>query len=474
MRHSTKFSRGIVLAALAVAGLPGCAGGPRIEGRPQTITFGPAPSPAVNEPSATVVATASSGLPVRYGTRTPALCSVDATSGVVTAVASGTCTVTAGQSGDSRYAAAFPATQDVTFAFQGVIEFAPAPAPSVYDLATVSAVESSGQPVRFSSATPVTCSVEAATGLVAALSAGGCTIVASAGDVQASQTFAISAPSSPIAPGAPSLVTATAGDARATVMVRIGAIQAGGSPVTGYVVTSSPPGVTATGATTPITASCPSSCAGYRFSVVASNAAGTSPPSGMADVVTPYQVIVTFREPDTQPNDSIFVGTYTFNASAGVVSGLRGELSESMTGGPLPYPDDTMTWVPLAYQLSSLPVVLDGAEGWLVTAFRLDTTDTLSADPKFGGTDGWSPGTGMGLYFGFPGANPGNAYVRIFVDASEPTSAPTPGQIAKLAYADCTPDGMMGSTCMTGTSEAGYGTTGTMGGHPVTQVTTRR
>jgi hypothetical protein len=145
-----------------------------------------------------------------------------------------------------------------------------------------------------------------------------------------------------------------------------------------------------------------------------------------------------------------------------------------MTGGPIPYPNDTMTWVPLEHQLSSQPVVLDGVEGWLVTTFRLDTTGTLSADPKFGGTDGWAPGSGSGLYYGYPGVNPANAYVMIFVGAADPTAAPAPGQIAKLAYADCAPGGMMGSTCMTGTSEAGYGTVGTMGGRPVSQVTTRR
>jgi len=32
----------------------------------------------------------------------------------------------------------------------------------------------------------------------------------------------------------------------------------------------------------------------------------------------------------------------------------------------------------------------------------------------------------------------------------------------------------MGATCMTGTSEAGYGTVGTMGGYPLSQVTRRR
>ena len=476
MRNSTKPTRSPILASLAVlaaSALLGCDEGPRIEARPQTITFAPAPSPAPNQPSVTVSATASSGLPVRYGSRTPSLCSADAVTGAVTATASGTCTVAASQSGDAQFAAAPSATQDVTFTFQGVITFGPAPSPSVYDLATVTAVESTGLSVAYASATPAVCSVDAATGLLAALSPGDCTIVASAGEVTASQTIAVAAPSGTTPPGAPSGAAATAAGP-ASVTVRIGGVQAGGSPITGYVVSSTPPGLSASGATTPITVACPSSCAGYRFSVAATNAAGTSPPSAPGEIVTRYDVLATFREPDTQPNDSIFIGTYTYNASSGLVSALRGELSESMTGGPIGFPDDTMTWVTLGNQLSARPVVLDGAEGFLVTTFRLDGTDTLTTDPKFGGTDGWAPGSGSGLHFGFPGANPGNAYAMIFVNAADPAAVPTQGQIDKMAYADCAPGGMMGATCMTGTSEAGYGTIGTMGGRPVSQVTTRR
>jgi hypothetical protein len=33
---------------------------------------------------------------------------------------------------------------------------------------------------------------------------------------------------------------------------------------------------------------------------------------------------------------------------------------------------------------------------------------------------------------------------------------------------------MMGATCMAGTSIAGYGTVGSMGGYPLSQATTRR
>lgn len=71
-------------------------------------------------------------------------------------------------------------------------------------------------------------------------------------------------------------------------------------------------------------------------------------------------------------------------------------------------------------------------------------------------------------------AAPGRAYARIFVDTAEPTATLTRAQLDRLAYADCAPGGMMGATCMIGTSEAGSGTLGSMGGDPVAQTTTRR
>ncbi len=459
-------------ALLAVA-LSGCSEGARIQALPQVITFAPAPRPAVGQSTVTVSATASSGLPVRYASRTPASCAVDATSGQVTASATGRCTVAANQPGSDVWAAAPQATQDVDFVLAGVVTFGPAPVMGVHDLATVIAEESSGRPVTFTSTTPVACAVDAGSGLVSAIAEGPCTVFARAGDVVASLTFPIAAPSGPAAPGAPSGAVASAGDGPSAALVRVGGVRAGGLPVTGWEVASVPPGLGATGVTLPVRVDCPSSCAGYRFSVVARNAVGASPPSAPGDLVTRYRVVATFHEPDTRPNDSIFVGTFSLNASAGEVSGLRGELGEAMTGGPVPYPDDTMTWLVLAHPLSAIPVTVDGASGWLVTTFRLDATATFTSDPRFGGTDGWAPGSGSGLHAGFPGANPGNAYVRIFVNAGDPTAAPTRGQLDRLAYADCAPGGMMGATCMTGTSVAGYGTVGTMGGQPVAQVTTR-
>jgi hypothetical protein len=405
---------------------------------------------------------------------TPAVCLVDGSTGAVTGSASGTCTIAANQSGNPQYAPAPQVMQDIIFSFSHAIRFTTTPALGLYDSGTITAVDGSGGQVTYASATPMVCSVTANSGLVTALATGFCSISATAGALQATQTIAITAPSSVTVPGAPSGVTATLGDTDNSVTVNIGGIVSGGRPITGFTISSAPAGITVAGSSFPATLTCPASCAGYAFSVKATNAIGTGVFSSLADVITNFEVVETFFEPDTQPNNSIFVGTFTLNSTTGTVSNLKGILSESMTGGTTGYPNDTMTWLTLNNQLSSVPVTLGYVDGLLVTTFMLNTTNTFSTNPAFNGTDGWSPGTGFGLYYGFPGANPGNAYARIFVNTANPTAALTQAQIDKLAYADCAPGGMMGATCMTGTTVAGYGTLGSMSGYPLSQIITKQ
>lgn len=181
--------------------------------------------------------------------------------------------------------------------------------------------------------------------------------------------------------------------------------------------------------------------------------------------VSTYNVLETFYEPDTQPSDSIFKGTFDFDSATGTVSNLHGILSESMTGSGLnAYPNDDMTWLSLNYQLSSVYDAKLG--GLLVTVFQNPTTDTFQT---IKGVKSWAPG-GYVNYYGTP-AN-GNAYAMIFVNTTDPLAALTQDQLNKLAYADCAPGGMMGKTCMTGTTLAGYGRIGTMSGYPVSQTIT--
>ncbi|MGY1773452.1 fibronectin type III domain-containing protein [Blastococcus sp. SYSU D00813] len=91
------------------------------------------------------------------------------------------------------------------------------------------------------------------------------------------------------APGAPTGVTATRGDRQATVSWA--AAPDGGSPVTGYLVTASPGGATATttGGTSATVTGLANGTA-YTFTVTATNAVGTGPASAASAAVTPAGV----------------------------------------------------------------------------------------------------------------------------------------------------------------------------------------
>ena len=462
------------LLCISLLALGGCTGeGPAIEARPQTISFSPIQAPTVDQVMVTAAASASSGLPVIYSSLTTSVCTVDSSTGIVTGIASGTCTITADQPGNDHFAPAAQATQNVEFNFSSSLTFTNVPSMSLYDLATITASDSSGQSVSYTSTTPAICTVNAASGQILSLATGSCTIVATTGSQQATQTVNISSPSAASPPGMPTGVSVKTGDASNMVIVTVGGVVSGGSPLSVFNVISSPSGISALSASLPITATCPTTCAGYSFAVTAANSNGTSPLSAFTDIVTTYKVITNFYEPDTQPNNSIFIGTFDLNATTGIVTNLKGKLSEAMTGGSTPYPNDIMTWLPLNNQLSS---VSNGQGGVLVATFLNSNTNTFTNDPAFNGTDGWSPGTGSAFYYGFPtpGANPGNAYALIFVNTTDPTALLTQTQIDKLAYADCAPGGIMGATCMTGTTVAGYGSVGTMSGYPMSQTITKQ
>lgn len=91
-------------------------------------------------------------------------------------------------------------------------------------------------------------------------------------------------------PGAPTGVSATAGNTQAVVSFTAPA-NTGGSAITGYRVTSSPGGITATGASSPITITGLTNGTAYTFTVAAQNAIGYGAESSPSNSVTPVALV---------------------------------------------------------------------------------------------------------------------------------------------------------------------------------------
>lgn len=111
-------------------------------------------------------------------------------------------------------------------------------------------------------------------------------------------------------PGVPTSVSATATDATTASVSFSAPVDAGASAITGFTVTSSPEGITATGSSSPITVSGLTTGTAYTFTVTATNAGGTGPASAASNSVTPVQpaVFYVFSTTTTTP---IPAGTYS-------------------------------------------------------------------------------------------------------------------------------------------------------------------
>jgi hypothetical protein len=92
---------------------------------------------------------------------------------------------------------------------------------------------------------------------------------------------------SPQVPGAPTIGTATAGNASASVDFTAPADLGFPATITAYTVTASPGGATGTGSSSPITVSGLSNQTAYTFTVTATNATGTGPASAASNSATP-------------------------------------------------------------------------------------------------------------------------------------------------------------------------------------------
>lgn len=172
---------------------------------------------------------------------------------------------------------------------------------------------------------------------------------------------------------------------------------------------------------------------------------------GSSSAPTSYSVVETFYEPMAMTNTTVFTGTFTYDPTSQAVSNLTGSLTEAMT---------MTNTVTLSYQLSSVPVVVNGVNGLLVTTFAVNTTNTFSPS-------GFAPGPNNYTTYGND-----NAYATIFVNTANPATPLPQAQIDELAYADCTADGLMMSMyCMTGLMN-GTVPGGSMDGYPISETIT--
>ena len=145
------------------------------------------------------------------------------------------------------------------------------------------------------------------------------------------------------APGAPTGISASVSNSSAIVSFTAPA-STGGSAITGYTVTSSPQGITATGTSSPITVAGLTNGTPYTFTITATNAVGTGTASSASSPVTPANTAPVNTVPGAQTvnedtaltftgSQAISVSDVDGNVATTRLTVAQGTLTASLAGG---------------------------------------------------------------------------------------------------------------------------------------------
>jgi hypothetical protein len=198
-------------------------------------------------------------------------------------------------------------------------------------------------------------------------------------------------------PGPPTGVSASPGDQSAIVAFSAPSSD-GGSPITGYTVTSSPGGFTATGTASPLTVTGLTNGTTYRFTVTATNAVGPGPASATSGPVTPASPTAVPGPPTgvtAQPGNATAVVTFTPPSSTGgsPISGYTvvsspGGLTATGPSSPIPVPGLTNG---TAYTFTVTATNAGGPGPASAPSAAVTPTADLLPDPGFeSGNGGWT------------------------------------------------------------------------------------
>lgn len=208
---------------------------------------------------------------------------------------------------------------------------------------------------------------------------------------------------------APTIGTATASSGSASVTFTAPSFSK--LPITSYTVTSSPGGITGTGASSPITVSGLSNGTAYTFTVTATNANGTSIASAASSSVTP-NIPYFLATLDTGGND---IG-YAIRVDSSGNSYVGGDTSSAATDGLLAKYNSsgTLQWqrklTSAAYE-AIRAIAVDSSSNVYVTGYA--TNDFLIAKYNTSGTLQWQRKLGNATGGGFGIAVDSSANVHV-------------------------------------------------------------